>query len=193
MPDQRPVAIANTLVCNRADLSVPQPRPMRPLKGERLFEPSMKFSFSGQSRRFQDREGAQSDSSRLDQGCSRVRRWDRCESWKPWKDNPPRVKQALDPTHGRASPDLDQSFVQKGSERSLINALEGLVDSASGGRVHPFSAAIVTSWDLHMRWDFQHQCSISLLSACLGHRNNSARATLMAPSCYLHCNRSSDQ
>jgi hypothetical protein len=38
-----------------------------------------------------------------------------------------------------------------------------------------------------MRWDFQHQCSIPLLSACLCHRNNSARTALMASSCYLRC------
>ena len=96
------------------------------------------------------------------------------------------TKQAFYPAHGRASPDLDQSLVQKGSERSLINALESLVDSTSGARVHPFSTAIVTSWDLYMRWDFQHQCSIPLLSTCLGHRNNFARATLMASSCCFH-------
>jgi hypothetical protein len=37
-----------------------------------------------------------------------------------------------------------------------------------------------------MRWDFQHQCSIPLLPTCLGHRNNFARATLMASSCCFH-------
>ena len=97
-----------------------------------------------------------------------------------------KANQMLHPAHGCARSDLAQSLVQAGPKRSLKDVLESFVDGARRGRVHPFSTAVVASWNLYVRWDLQHQSPISLLSSRLGHRNNSARTTLVASSCYLH-------